>query len=365
MSTNTTLNRKIRLAFGSAILTLIVVGGISYKVMVASAGSDRWVRHTHEVLEGLQNLLGAMETAESGARGFILTGNDSYLESYSSSIASSDQIETNVRNLTADNPVQQRHFSNLDRIAQQKIQLAQRVIDLRKARGLAAALAAVQAGAGQQLMDDYRDVIGQMQGEELRLLVLRDADAKRRLNETKAALILGTALGVLIAIGAGWSTLREHAARGLAEDTMREGEGRFRTLCKQYFSELAWMADEKGSIFWYNDRWFEYTGTTLEEMSGWGWQKSPSSGSRSAGGGENQQVLPDRRHLGRHISAPRSRWQLSNIFVPCRSYTRFGGKGAALVWHQHRHQREQGIRSQISRASGGGARCNGRCRRGR
>jgi PAS domain S-box-containing protein len=33
------------------------------------------------------------------------------------------------------------------------------------------------------------------------------------------------------------------------------------------------MADREGYIFWYNDRWYEYTGTTLEEMKGWGWQK--------------------------------------------------------------------------------------------
>ena len=124
MSTNTTLGRKIRLAFGSAVLTLIVVGGISFRFMVASAGSDRWVRHTHEVLEGLQNLVAAMETAESGARGFLLTANDSCLESYRSSIASADQIETNLRTLTADNPVQQRHLSDLHRLAREKIQLA-------------------------------------------------------------------------------------------------------------------------------------------------------------------------------------------------------------------------------------------------
>ncbi len=78
------------------------------------------MRHTHEVLEGLQNLLAGMETAESSESGFILTGKDSYLDSYRASIASSEQIETNVRNLTVDNPVQQRHFSELDRIARQK-----------------------------------------------------------------------------------------------------------------------------------------------------------------------------------------------------------------------------------------------------
>src|SRR6202042_1592006 len=146
------------------------------------------------------------------------------------SIARCVQIEASVRTLTADNPVQQRHLSDLDRIARQKIQLAERVIDLRKAQGLTAAVEVVQAGTGQKVMSDYRDVIGQMQGEELRLLVLRDADAKRRLNQTIAVLICGTALGLLIAIGAGWSVLRENAARGVAEDAMREGEGRFRTL---------------------------------------------------------------------------------------------------------------------------------------
>lgn len=38
-------------------------------------------------------------------------------------------------------------------------------------------------------------------------------------------------------------------------------------------SQLAWMADAKGWIYWYNKRWFEYTGTTLQEMQGWGWTK--------------------------------------------------------------------------------------------
>ena len=55
-----------------------------------------------------------------------------------------------------------------------------------------------------------------------------------------------------------------------AEAAARERQ--FRTLANS-ISQLAWMADEKGYIFWYNDRWYDYTGTTLEEMKGWGWQK--------------------------------------------------------------------------------------------
>jgi PAS domain S-box-containing protein len=56
-----------------------------------------------------------------------------------------------------------------------------------------------------------------------------------------------------------------------ANETLRESEARFRTLADN-ISQFAWMADEKGSIFWYNERWYEYTGTTLEEMQGWGWK---------------------------------------------------------------------------------------------
>src|ERR1700742_672027 len=61
----------------------------------------------------------------------------------------------------------------------------------------------------------------------------------------------------------------------LKRDTRAEAvarEQQFRTLANS-ISQLAWMADGEGNIFWYNDRWYDYTGTTLEEMKGWGWQK--------------------------------------------------------------------------------------------
>src|SRR4030095_1839686 len=67
---------------------------------------------------------------------------------------------------------------------------------------------------------------------------------------------------------AGQLDLLKRATR--AEAATRERE--FRTLANS-ISQLAWMADQEGYIFWYNDRWYDYTGTTLEEMKGWGWQK--------------------------------------------------------------------------------------------
>ncbi|WP_462255134.1 PAS domain S-box protein [Ferruginibacter sp.] len=53
---------------------------------------------------------------------------------------------------------------------------------------------------------------------------------------------------------------------------IEKSEEQFRTLADN-MSQFAWMADDKGWIYWYNKRWYEYTGTSLEEMQGWGWQK--------------------------------------------------------------------------------------------
>ena len=57
-----------------------------------------------------------------------------------------------------------------------------------------------------------------------------------------------------------------------AEEALRENEQRFRALGDN-IPQLAWMTDPSGGIFWYNKRWYDYTGTTFEEMKGWGWSK--------------------------------------------------------------------------------------------
>ena len=62
-------------------------------------------------------------------------------------------------------------------------------------------------------------------------------------------------------------TEREELTRVVAES-----EERFRALAENV-PQLAWMADGEGNIYWYNRRWYEYTGTDLTEMHGWGWEK--------------------------------------------------------------------------------------------
>ncbi|GIZ08184.1 PAS domain S-box protein [Flavobacterium sp. UMI-01] len=66
-------------------------------------------------------------------------------------------------------------------------------------------------------------------------------------------------------------TTRDITELKQVEETLKENEKQFKTLANN-IQNLAWMADANGAIYWYNERWYEYTGTSLEQMKGWGWQ---------------------------------------------------------------------------------------------
>lgn len=66
--------------------------------------------------------------------------------------------------------------------------------------------------------------------------------------------------------------VRDASERVAIERRLRESESRFRMLADN-IAQLAWIAESDGDILWYNQRWYDYTGTDLEEMRGWGWRK--------------------------------------------------------------------------------------------
>ncbi len=65
--------------------------------------------------------------------------------------------------------------------------------------------------------------------------------------------------------------MQDVTAARRSQEALAESERQFRTLADS-IPHLAWMANADGHIFWYNQRWYDYTGTTLEEMAGWGWK---------------------------------------------------------------------------------------------
>ncbi len=262
------LNRKVQLMFGSAIVILLVVGAVSYDSISKSHESDLWVRHTHEVLENLQNLVTDMAKIESSDRGFAWTGEEAYLESYRDGISSAVRDQAAVRSLTKDNPQQQLALPALEDLMAQQVQFGDRILRLRRSKGLQSAAVAIKSGRGQQIMDEYRGTIRKMEDRELLLLAQRSAVAKQRFGQTKAILIFGTALGLLMAVAAGaWSVEQDGSRRTLAL-SLQDSEEQFRMLLDGIQDYAIFLMDPRGGILSWNDGAARIKGYTSDQIIG-------------------------------------------------------------------------------------------------
>jgi CHASE3 domain sensor protein len=180
MKSSSVWNRKVQLGFGAAILTLLGAGVISYRALVLSNQSQGWVRHTDQVLEALQELLSASENIESSTRGFVLTGDQSYSDSFKGNILREAQIEKSIDDLIGDNLAQWRRVPALKTLLAQKIRFSESVIDLRRAKGMKAAAALIGGGLGQQMMGETQDLVHGIEDEEQRLLAIRGEVKSKR-----------------------------------------------------------------------------------------------------------------------------------------------------------------------------------------
>jgi PAS domain S-box-containing protein len=268
MKTRSLWNRKVLLALGSAIVALIIVGAASYRGPGLSKTSEDWVRHTPDVLNTLEDLNFAMASAESSTRGFVLTGKDSYLETYAANLARVKKDQETIRNLTVDNLAQQGRLPALAGLASQKLAMAALVIDLRRTQGIEAAAETIRNGQGQRMMNEFQAAVRTMQDDELRLLALRDADVKRHMAQTKAILIIGTGLGLAIACAAGWSVQRDSSRRERAEEALWDSEENYRMIVEGAQDYAILMLDPRGKIVSWNPGAVKITGSPPETIIG-------------------------------------------------------------------------------------------------
>ena len=129
--------------------------------------------------------------------------------------------------------------------------------------------------------------------------------------------------------------------RRQAEAALRESEQRLLAMANG-IPQLAWMAEADGSIFWYNQRWYEYTGTTFEEMEGWAWQRVHDPGNAAESHGTMEGLGRQRRAFRHGISPAGCGRKVPHVPHPRHARQRRGRAGAALVRDEHRHQRTQG-----------------------
>ncbi|MHB8500350.1 MAG: PAS domain S-box protein [Candidatus Acidiferrales bacterium] len=252
MKTKSRINRTLQLAFGPAILALLVVGAISYRAILESRESDRWVWHTHEVLEDLQDLPLEKQGVESNYRGSVATGHQQSLQHHRGSILRSEEQETTIRNLAEDYPIQQQLIPTFEGPAHQNIQYSETVLDLRRTKGLETAADAIRDGEGERIMDEFQGVIRVMPAEQRQPLLEGNADTGRRFYQSKVVLILGVASGLLMAALVYWIVQRYYAARGRAEEAFLESEERLRILVEGVQDYAIFRLDPCGKVVSWN-----------------------------------------------------------------------------------------------------------------
>jgi PAS domain S-box-containing protein len=258
----------VQLAFGSAIAAVLVVAAMAYRGAIVSTERGQWVQHTHDVTDNLQALLDMAQGIQASHRSFALTGEDSYLEQDDAVRSNAGRATAMLRELTLDNPEQQHRLATLERLVAQVTQVAAAVADVRRASGLEAAAESIRAGTGRRLMDDVRGVVREMNGEEMRLLGLRGADADGKLAQTKVIVILGTVLALLLAGAAGWSARRDGSRRASAEESLHRSEEEYRALILGVKDYAIVMLGPRGNIISWNAGAERMTGVLAADIIG-------------------------------------------------------------------------------------------------
>src|SRR5262249_21064702 len=142
----------------------------SYQRLEDLQGASRAVEHTLSLETGLAQTLSLVTDAETGQRGYVITGFAQYLEPYQAALANLPAQLRKLRQLTEDNVVQQQSVIALEGLVGQKLAELEATVEARRAGDVERARQIVAGGHGQQLMVRIRTVIEQMRDEEGRLL---------------------------------------------------------------------------------------------------------------------------------------------------------------------------------------------------
>src|SRR5262249_3179968 len=113
MFENWTFGRRLAVAFTLAGLAVTVIAVVAYRSTTGLIDNDKMLTHSYAVRQNLALLLSEMKDAETGQRGYIITGEDSYLDPYRSSLSQIANTEDAVRRLTSDNPSQQARLATV------------------------------------------------------------------------------------------------------------------------------------------------------------------------------------------------------------------------------------------------------------
>ena len=212
---------KVSMAAVTLVAVLFAVGTVG--LLSVRELSDSWLleKHTYEVLDQSEKLLSALTEIETTGRGYVISGDQKFLEPFNTRFLQIKEHVQNLRRLTADNTSQQRRLDKLEPLIMQRIAETSRVIAARASGDSKAAAEQVSSGEGKRLSEEIRQIVGEMEDEENHLLTTRDRAVKAAVQRQQITMFGGSALAIGIVLTSFALTSREHRQRRRAEKAKR------------------------------------------------------------------------------------------------------------------------------------------------
>ena len=194
------------IGFGIIILIMLAVIGNTYINFVKESEAVKWNGHTYKVIQESDCLLMSLLDMETGARGYVITGNESFLEPFNKGNSSYENHYDKLKQLTEDNSEQQQRLYNINNKYKEWVEWEKNIIIAKRKEvssgklKLEDLIAIVQSGYGKNMMDELRSILGDINNEEERLLQNRNADLIKMEKETRVIMLTGGALATIAAI---------------------------------------------------------------------------------------------------------------------------------------------------------------------
>jgi PAS domain S-box-containing protein len=245
--------RLVNVGLGMTFVLLLLNAAVSYRNILQRIDNERRVSQSYQTIAALEKLLSTLKDAETGQRGYLLTGKERYLEPYNTSVAEINQQVQTLRQL--ESPlVQPQQIQSLEQAIATKLAELEQTIQLRRTQGFDAAQRVVQSDRGKQIMDQIRQRIVAIENQENQQLHQRIQESQQSLNSTLLSLILVTGASLLL-LAAGAVALHQAAKQQTqAEQALREQEERLR-LFTLYAPVSVAMFDKAMRYLALSQRW--------------------------------------------------------------------------------------------------------------
>ncbi len=202
------LERNVKAGLIVVFLVLIANAGLSNQATNTLAINEKLVTHTRQAQTQLESALLTLTQAESGVWGYVITGDENYLESYRRAATEVEPALNHLGQLTADNPRQQGRFAVLRESARGRLdQLADAAGQARRG-GFAAGQALVKTHRGEQMMKEIRRTVAEMSQEEESLLKSRDAKSQASRQDARLTFAISTLTSVALVVLLGLALMR-------------------------------------------------------------------------------------------------------------------------------------------------------------